>query len=68
MTPQGEELPVKWERLARPDVNTRAVYSYLGDFWVMYRLRFKREAAADAPVTLRFASSVGRVDFAFPGE
>ena len=49
-------------------MNTRAVYSYLGDFWVMYRLRFKREAAADAPVTLRFASSVGRVDFAFPGE
>lgn len=68
ITPKGEALPLKWERISRPDVNTRALYPYVGDFWVLYKLRFNRVVPPETPVTLRFASSVGHIDFSFPAE
>jgi hypothetical protein len=68
VTPKGEELPINWDRFGRPDLNVRALYPYLGDFWILYHVRFNRVVPADTPVTLRLASSVGRVDFDFPAE
>ncbi len=68
ITTKGESLPAKWDRVGKPDLNTRALYPYVGDFWVMYHVRFNRAVPPDVPVTLRFASGVGKVDFTFPAE
>jgi hypothetical protein len=75
VTPAGEVVPVSVKRVGRADVNTRAYYPYMGDFWTVYRVRFAK-SVADRPVvppelktfTLVLASSLGRAEFPLPTE
>ncbi len=65
-----ELLPAEVERVQRVNLDARALYPYMGEFWVRYRVRFPRRAAdgsATLPegtkeVTLRLASTLGRAD------
>ena len=76
VTESGETTPVSVERIGRSTLNLRAIYPYLDDFWVAYRIRFARNTPSGAPVipagTTRFivrvASTVGRADLHFPAE
>ncbi len=69
----GEVTPVQVERIGRADLNTRAIYLYLGDFWTAYRIHFPVTfpdgrpllAAGERQVTLRFSSTVGQTDLVF---
>lgn len=52
----------------RPDALVRTLYPDVGDFDVVYRIRFPRPAATQTwsePFTLRIAGPRGRLDFAF---
>lgn len=59
-------LPVRVERIHRPDATLQALYGYLAPFWVGYRVRFPR--ADGGPMSLepgdtlrlRMSSAVGR--------
>jgi hypothetical protein len=70
VTPTGEVQPTQVDRLGRADLDMRAYYPYLGTFWVGYRLRFPTTLPDGKPVippgtervTLRLASSLGRVE------
>jgi hypothetical protein len=74
VTPAGELVPSSVERIGRSNLNLRAFYPYLDDFWVAYRIRFPRVTASGAPVVpgdastlvLRVASVLGKADFVFP--
>jgi len=74
-TPAGEVAPVSVKRIGRADVNTRAYYPYMGDFWTVYRVRFPRSVDS-RPVlppelktfTVVLASSLGRAEFPLPTE
>jgi len=76
VTESGETTPVSVERIGRSTLNLRAIYPYLDDFWVAYRIRFARNASSGVPVIppgstrfiVRVASTVGRADFHFPAE
>lgn len=76
VTSAGEFAPAKIERIGRADLAMRALYPYLDDFWTAYRITFPRltpEGGAVIPpgpdrITLRVASSLGRIELAFPGE
>ena len=69
----GEVTPVQVERIGRADLNTRAIYLYLGDFWTAYRIHFPTTfadgrpllAAGERQVTLRISSAVGHTDMVF---
>lgn len=73
VTPAGEVAPVSVKRIGRADVNTRAYYPYMGDFWTVYRVRFPRSVDS-RPVlppelktfTVVLASSLGRAEFPLP--
>ncbi|MBX5480225.1 MAG: hypothetical protein IRZ16_00020 [Myxococcaceae bacterium] len=70
VTGRGELLPVSVERVERVDQNVRALYPYMGMFWVHYRVKFPRTFPDGSPaippgtdhVTLRIASTLGRTD------
>jgi hypothetical protein len=70
VTDTVELLPVEVSRVARVNQATRALYPYMGEFWVRYRVRFPRRTGDGAPtlpegvdkVTLRLASTLGRTD------
>jgi hypothetical protein len=72
-TSNGEVTPIQVERLGRPDVNTRGIYLYLGDFWTSYRVHFPVTFADGRPVvpagekqiTLRISSAVAHTDLVF---
>jgi hypothetical protein len=70
LVPQAgpERLPVE-VRVLRADALLRALYPTIGDFDVVYRIRFARAAEPLAPpFTLRIAGPRGRIDFRFaPG-
>jgi hypothetical protein len=74
VTDVGEALPANVQRVGRSDLNMRAVYPYMGDFWVAYRFRFPRVAADGTPlvvpttskIVLRVASTLGTADMTFP--
>ena len=74
VTPAGELAPASVERIGRSNLNLRALYPYMDDFWVAYRIRFSRLSASGAPVVpvdassmvLRVASVLGKADFTFP--
>jgi len=75
VTPAGEVAPVSVKRVGRADVNTRAYYPYMGDFWTVYRVRFPRSVADRAVIppelksfTIILASSLGRAEFPLPTE
>ncbi|MBM4379597.1 MAG: hypothetical protein FJ086_09905 [Deltaproteobacteria bacterium] len=75
--PDGTQLlPTAVERLGRGTLRQRALYPYLGDFWVAYRVRFPR-ARPDgrdgwlegAPgFVLKVGSTLGQARLRFPGE
>ncbi len=71
----GNELtPSSVVRIGRADLNLRALYPYLGEFWVAYRVRFPRADATGkavvAPgaqkVLVRVASTLGKAEFELP--
>lgn len=70
VTPAGEVRPSLVERVGRADQEMRAYYSYLGNFWVGYRVRFPTTREDGQPVippgaervVLRMASSLGKVE------
>jgi hypothetical protein len=76
VTEAGETTPISVERIGRSDLNLRAIYPYLDEFWVAYRIRFARITPTGAPVIppgsgrfmLRLASTLGRAEFHFPAE
>ncbi|MFL5270561.1 MAG: hypothetical protein ACJ79E_00620 [Anaeromyxobacteraceae bacterium] len=65
---EGELLPDKIEAI-RTDATLRTLYPTIGDFDVVYRVRFARRPGtplADRVFTLRLASARGRLEFPFP--
>ncbi len=76
VTDAGETTPSSVERIGRSDLNMRAIYPYMDEFWVAYRVRFPRQAANGGPVippgtgrfTLRLASTLGKAELHFPSE
>lgn len=76
VTPQGQVLPTEIVRIGRADLNMRAYYPYMSDFWVGYRIRFPRQLANGEPtippgtdvITLQIASTLGTADFRVPAQ
>jgi hypothetical protein len=76
VTKSGETSPMSVERVGRSDLNMRAIYPYMDDFWVAYRIRFPLQTSSGQPVippgsqrfTLRMASTIGKAEFHFPAE
>jgi hypothetical protein len=63
----GVELtPVSVLRTGRATLDVRALYPYMGEFWSGYRIRFKRVETRGAELTLRFASTIGKMEMSFP--
>jgi hypothetical protein len=72
-TPTGEVSPTLVKRVGKANLNTRAYYPYMGDFWTVYRVRFPKAVDARPLVsegvqtfTLVLASSLGRAEFPLP--
>lgn len=71
--PGGEVTAAGIERVGRPDVNLRGIYTYLSDFWTAYRVRFPTTrpdgrpllGAGDKQLTLRVSSAAGKLDLVF---
>ncbi len=76
VTRAGELAPSKIERLGRSDLNMRALYPYTGEFWTGWKLSFPRTMADGTPVlaegekelTLRVASTLGKIELTYPVE
>jgi hypothetical protein len=72
-TPVGEVSPALVKRVGKANVNTRAYYPYMGDFWTEYRVRFPKALDGRPLVTpglqtftVVLASSLGRAEFPLP--
>jgi hypothetical protein len=71
-----EVLPAEVQRQRRVDQNVRALYPYMGLFWVQYRVAFPRQGPNGSALipegtkqlTLRLASTLGRADLRTAGE
>lgn len=62
-----EVRPEKVERVGKGNLDLRATYRYMDDFWVGYRLRFRRPPEANpSELTLRIASTLGALEWVFP--
>ncbi len=65
-----ELLPSEVLRVQRVNQDARALYPYMGEFWVRYRVMFPRRLPDGSPslpdgtkdLTLRVASTLGRAD------
>lgn len=76
VTEAGQLAPSSVERVGRSNLNLRALYPYLDDFWVAYRIRFPTRSVTGEPLvppgtkalTLRVASTLGQADFTVPAE
>jgi len=76
ITESSQSQPLSIQRVGRADLNMRAIYPYMDEFWVGYWVRFPRNASNGSPlvmpgttrIKLRAASSLGRVDMLFPLE
>lgn len=76
VTPAGQVLPSEIFRVGRADLNIRAYYPYMSDFWTGYRIRFPRTLANGEPaippgtdtVVLLISSSLGTAEFRFPAQ
>jgi hypothetical protein len=73
LTPSGEVSPTSIKRVGRANINTRAYYPYMGDFWTVYRVRFPKSVDTRPLVTpelqtftVLLASSLGKAEFPFP--
>jgi hypothetical protein len=69
VTPAGEVLPTRVERVGRSSLDMRAIYPYMDPFWVGYRVRFPREVAGQPvvppgteQVVLQIASTLGKAN------
>jgi hypothetical protein len=74
-TPVGEVSPAQVRRVGKANINTRAYYPYMGDFWTVYRVRFPKAVDSRPLVpadlqsfTLVLASSLGRAEFPLPAQ
>lgn len=72
-TPAGEASAVLVKRVGKANINTRAYYPYMGDFWTVYRVRFPKSLQGQPLVpggldafTVVLASSLGRAEFPLP--
>lgn len=73
-TSKGQVLPAKIEQVGRADINMRAYFPYMSDFWVGYRVLFPRVLEngqptipeGDAAVKMVIASTLGTVEFRAP--
>ena len=70
LTPAGEVSPASVKRVGKANLNTRAYYPYMGDFWTVYRVRFPKLLDARPLVTpelqtftVVLASSLGKAEF-----
>ena len=62
----GAVLPVRVDRIQRPNANVRALYGYLTPFWTAYRVRFpatdeqgRRVVEPGGTLRMRLSSAVG---------
>jgi hypothetical protein len=70
LTPSGEVRPATIKRVGRANLDMRALYPYMGAFWVAYQVSFPTVLADGTPVippgtekvTLRLASTLGAAD------
>lgn len=69
ITPSGTVLPTRIERVGRASLPLRAIYPYLDNFWVAYRVWFPREIdgrqvipPGSAQVTLQLAGVLGNAE------
>lgn len=70
LTPSVEVEPISIERIGRSNLAMRAMYPYLGVFWVAYRVRFPKVLPDGTPVIpesasyvhLRLASTLGHAE------
>lgn len=59
----GAELaPQSIRRVGRADLAMRAIYPYLGDFWVGYEVRFPATLPAGEKLVLKIASALGKAE------
>ena len=71
-----ETTPVSVLRIGRSNLSMRAIYPYMDEFWVAYRIRFPRKTLdgdaviqpGTSTVLLRVASTLGKVEMKFPAE
>jgi hypothetical protein len=75
LTPAGEVSPASVKRVGKANINTRAYYPYMGDFWTVYRVRFPKSVDARPLVTpelqtftVLLASSLGKAEFPLPAQ
>ncbi len=69
-TGQVELLPVEVSRVSKVNQDVRALYPYMGEFWVRYRVRFPKTSADGQPLvppgtrelTLRLGSTLGQAE------
>jgi hypothetical protein len=70
LTPTVEVEPLSIERIGRAQLSMRAIYPYMGVFWVGYRVRFPKVLSDGTPVVpesathvqLRVASTLGHTE------
>jgi hypothetical protein len=70
LTQAGEARPTSIRRIGRTNLDLRAIYPYMGTFWVGYRVDFPTTFPDGTPVlpqgtervTLRVASTLGTAD------
>jgi hypothetical protein len=72
-TPGGEVSAAQVKRVGKANINTRAYYPYMGDFWTVYRVRFPKSvdarplvSAEQQTFTVVLASSLGKAEFPLP--
>ena len=65
--PGGVEVfPTSVERVGRVGLPLRALYPYLGEFWVAYRVRFPVLRDAGRGFTVKLGSALGQAALVFP--
>lgn len=70
VTPSGQVRPTRIQREGRANLDLRAIYPYMGDFWVAYTVRFPTHYEDGTPtippdteqVVLRVASTLGSAE------
>lgn len=67
VTPSGEVVPTKIERVGRSTLDMRAIYPYMYDFWIGYRITFPKVELGEK-VTFRIASTIGQAELVIPAQ
>jgi hypothetical protein len=61
-----EVTPSQIQRVGRSNLNLRAYYPYLDEFWVAYRVRFPKMTGPGPELTLRLSSTLGKAELKVP--